>query len=57
MQGQNKERWKVLCEQTAVEQDPQKLLALTKEINDLLLGKQRRLDGEAPTHKPKGSDV
>lgn len=38
------ERWKELCEQAAVEQDPQRLLELTREINDLLLGKQRRLE-------------
>jgi hypothetical protein len=44
MQGENKERWKLLCEQAAIEQDPQRLLELTREINDLLLGKQRRLD-------------
>lgn len=54
---ENKERWKILCEQAAVEQDPKKLLELTKEINDLLLGKQHRLDGEAPTDTPKGSDA
>jgi hypothetical protein len=44
MQGENKERWKLLCEQAAVERDPQRLLELTREINDLLLGKQRRLE-------------
>ena len=38
------ERWKELCAQAAVEQNPQKLLELTREINDLLLGKQRRLE-------------
>ena len=38
------ERWKKLCEEAAVEQDPQRLLELTREINDLLLGKQRRLE-------------
>jgi hypothetical protein len=38
--------WKQLCEQASVEQDPQKLLELTKKINELLLGKQKRLDGE-----------
>jgi hypothetical protein len=37
------EEWKNLCEQAAVEKDPQKLLALAKKINDLLLGKQHRL--------------
>jgi hypothetical protein len=41
---ENTERWKELCAQSAVEQDPQRLLELTREINDLLLGKQRRLE-------------
>jgi hypothetical protein len=50
---ENKERWRELCEQAAVEQDPQKLLELTRQINDLLLGKQHRLDGEASPYKPK----
>lgn len=30
------ERWKKLCAQAAVERDPDKLLALVKEINNLL---------------------
>jgi hypothetical protein len=38
------ERWRELCEQAAVEQDPQRMLKLISEINDLLLGKQRRLE-------------
>jgi hypothetical protein len=50
------EEWKNLCGQAAVEQDPQKLLALTKRINDLLLGKQHRLDRETSADKAKGSD-
>jgi hypothetical protein len=37
------ERWKQLCEQASVEQDPRRLLELTREINNLMLGKQRRL--------------
>jgi hypothetical protein len=49
VQGKS-ERWKLLCELAAQEQDPQKLLELTREINDLLLGKQRRL--ERPDDKP-----
>lgn len=52
MQGPNKERWRMLCEQAAVEKDPKKLLELTKEINDLLLGKQHRLESEASPEKP-----
>jgi hypothetical protein len=48
MQGANKERWKVLCEQAAVEQDPKKLHELIKEINDLLEAKEARLKGNPP---------
>ena len=55
MQGPNKERWRILCEQAAVEKDPKKLLELTKEINDLLLGKQQRLESETPPDKPSDS--
>lgn len=43
MQGEQKERWMRLCELAAVEQDPQKLLKLVAEINDLLEAKERRL--------------
>jgi hypothetical protein len=43
MLGENKERWKVLCEQAATEQDPVKLLKLITEINELLLTKEGRL--------------
>jgi hypothetical protein len=42
--GENKERWKQLCEQAANEQDPPKLVGLVKQINDLLDTKKRRLD-------------
>jgi hypothetical protein len=38
------ELWKQLCAEAAVEQDPQRLLELTRQINDLLLGKQRRIE-------------
>jgi hypothetical protein len=41
MQGPTKERWKLLCEQAAEEQDSAKLLALVKEIGDLLAAKHR----------------
>jgi hypothetical protein len=43
MRGEVKERWMILCEQAAEEQDPAKLLELVKEINDLLEAKERRL--------------
>jgi hypothetical protein len=44
MQGETKERWKVLCEQAATEQDPAKLMELVKEIDELLAKKQDRLN-------------
>jgi hypothetical protein len=45
MIGRNKERWRELCEQASIEQDPEKLLNLVREINRLLEEKQARLDG------------
>jgi len=49
--GNIKERWRELCEQASVEQDPDKLLELVKEINQLLEEKRTRL-----TDKPKKQD-
>jgi hypothetical protein len=43
MIGQNKERWRELCEQVAVEQDPKKLVELTTEIYRHLEEMRRRL--------------
>ena len=40
---ENEERWKQLCEQAAKEQNPQKLIELTREINNLLLFKRKRI--------------
>jgi hypothetical protein len=37
------ERWRELCEQASVEQDPKKLLELVTEINRLLDEKKIRL--------------
>jgi predicted Zn-ribbon and HTH transcriptional regulator len=48
MLGENKERWKVLCEQAATEQEPEKLHQLVREINDLLEAKEARLEGRPP---------
>ena len=44
MIGENEELWKDLCARAATEQDPVKLLELTKAIDRLLAQKQRRLD-------------
>jgi hypothetical protein len=43
LKGQKKEIWMQLCERAAGEQDPDKLMELVKEINQLLEEKERRL--------------
>lgn len=43
MKGATRERWQQLCEQAAVEQDPDKMLKLITEINRLLNEKEDRL--------------
>src|SRR6266571_3285573 len=43
MDRETKERWLVLCEQAAVEQDPARLLTLITEINRLLEEKEERV--------------
>lgn len=54
MQDELKPRWMDLCEQAAVEQDPAKLLELTKQINDLLSEKWKRLEQRRPnSEQPK----
>jgi len=45
--GNTKERWRELCEQASVEQDPDKLLELVREINQLLEEKRTRLADKA----------
>ena len=48
MKGKTKERWQEVCEQAAVEKDPEKLLKLVAEINQLLHEKLGRLEDKAP---------
>jgi hypothetical protein len=43
MQGENAERWRMLCERAATEQDPVRLMELVREINRLLEEKEQRL--------------
>jgi hypothetical protein len=43
MQGETGERWRKLCEQAAGEQDPEKLMELIREIENLLEQKEQRL--------------
>ena len=51
MQGGTKERWMLLAEQAATEQDPEKFMALIKEIEELLAKKQERLKSPFPKEK------
>jgi hypothetical protein len=49
----NRERWMELATLAANEQDPDKLMALVKEIDQLLAEKQKRLDKtRRPVPKP-----
>jgi hypothetical protein len=43
MQATTKETWMHFCEQAAVEQDPDKLVQLVKEIDRMLGEKETRL--------------
>ena len=43
MRGKTKELWEQFCEQAAVEQDPEKLVQLAKEINRMLEEKEKFL--------------
>lgn len=54
MQGEVKQRWQLLCEEAANEKDPDRLLALVREINRLLERKEERLSARKsqPTESP-----
>jgi hypothetical protein len=49
LQGEKAEQWRALCEQAAVEQDPQKLMRLIEQINRLLEEKEQRLKQQTNT--------
>jgi hypothetical protein len=49
VQGKTAERWRELCAQAAEEQDPNDLMRLIGEINELLEEKEQRL--KAPQNK------
>jgi hypothetical protein len=48
MEGKVKEEWMLMCEQAAVEQDSEKLVALITEINRMLDEKEQRLKDGKP---------
>jgi hypothetical protein len=43
MIGEHKERWQELCERAAKEKDSAGLLAIEREINDLIDAKHNRI--------------
>jgi len=46
LKGEKKEIWMHLCEQAVIEQDPEKLMDLIKQINQLLEEKERQLKSD-----------
>lgn len=54
MQGKTRERWQELCAQAADEQDPQRLIELVREINQLLEEKEERLQQQRNTKSNSG---
>jgi hypothetical protein len=48
----NQEEWMKLCERAAKEQDPEKLMELIAQINQLLEAKERRLKASRPATEP-----
>jgi len=57
MKGETRELWVQLCEQAAVEQDPNRLLELVTRINDLLEQKERRLKAHESSASLKFGDT
>jgi hypothetical protein len=49
------ERWMELAKQAVNEQDPEKLMAIIREIDRLLEEKLSRLRGQRPIQPPSGA--
>jgi len=52
MQGKVQEEWIQMCEQAAIEQDSEKLMALITEINRMLDEKEQRVKSGKPAKAP-----
>jgi hypothetical protein len=52
----NDERWRELCAQAAVEQDPQKLMKLVQEISRLLSLRDRERSFQDPAEEGSAGD-
>jgi hypothetical protein len=46
---ENREKWMELCAQAAIERDPEKLMQLIAQINQILEAKERSLKTSPPT--------
>jgi hypothetical protein len=55
LKGEKREIWMHLCEQAVVEQDPDKLIDLIKQINQLLEEKELRLKGNLNNPNANGT--
>jgi len=53
VQGKTQERWQQLCALAAVEQDGEKLLAISQEIIRLLDEKYERVERSSSEARPK----
>jgi hypothetical protein len=56
MKGERGERWRDLCSQAAQEQDPDRLLDLIRQINELLDEKEERLKRERSGEKSRAAE-
>jgi hypothetical protein len=52
VQNEKKEQWMTLCQQAAVEQDPERLMHLISEINRMLDEKENRLRRQQSDEAP-----
>ena len=52
----NNEDWQELCREAAVEQDPDRLLQLTRRINEILLAKEERLRKRGDAINPPAAE-
>lgn len=52
LMDENREKWMELCERASTEQDPEKLMQLIAQINQLLEAKERRLKSSPPATEP-----
>jgi hypothetical protein len=53
----DKEHWRQLCEQAAVEQDSERLMELVKEIDSLLEEKEARLKANRARNDVPSTDA